>query len=88
MCLATAEYAPQHEKETKILNSHERKALIKFFNTFRKGAYISDKDGNPISCNCWEEAVDRWIQQNDGAEKYFEVDEETGRFIMPDYSKL
>ena len=88
ICLGSNEYAPQHDKETKVLNSKERKALVTFFNTYRKGAYISGKDGNPIPANCWQECVDRWIQNNYDSEKYFKIDEETGLYVMPDYSEI
>ena len=86
--LDKAEYAPQHDKETKILNSSEKKALIDFFTTKIPNRYSKDKNNEFYLITCWEEAVDRWIQQYDDAEKFFEVDEKTGRFIMPDYSKL
>lgn len=86
ICLGTAEYAPQHLKETKILNSQEKKDLVKFFNTERD-LYKKDNNGNLYRMTCWEEAVDRWIQNKRGSEKFFEVDE-NGRFIMPDYMEL
>ena len=90
ICLGSNEYSPQHDKETKILNSQERKALVKFFNTFQKGVFISSKDGNPIPANCWQECVDIWIKtyRPEDPTRYFEVDEETGLYIMPDYSEI
>nr|WP_300892883.1 hypothetical protein [uncultured Acetatifactor sp.] len=88
VCLGTAEYAPQHRKETKELNSKERKALVKFFSTEIPNRFAKDKKGNLYPITCWEECVQHWIDENPGSEKYFEVDEETGLYSMPDYSEL
>lgn len=85
ICLHKAEYAPQHEG--KRLNFQERKAFIEFLNTFRKGAWMSDKDGNPIPCNCWQECVDTWINTHGDKGNLFKRDED-GMIIMPDYSEL
>lgn len=88
VCLGTAEYAPQHKKETKILNSHERKALSKFFDTEIPNRFAKDKNGNLYAVTCWQECVQHWMDENPGSEKYFEINEETGLYTMPDYSKL
>lgn len=86
--LDRAEYAPQHEDETKVLNSKERKNLVKFFSTEMPDVYGRDKNEKFYQRTCWEECVRHWIDENPGSEKYFDIDEETGRFIMPDYSEL
>ena len=88
VCLGTAEYAPQHEKETKVLNSKERKDLVTYFSTEIPNRFAKDKKGNLYPVTCWEECVQHWIDENPGSEKHFEVDAETGLYIMPDYSKL
>lgn len=86
--LDKAEYAPQHDKATKILNSQERKALMAFLTTEREGNYRKDSNGEIYQITCWEEAVYYWLQFHDDAESYFEVDPSTGRFIMPNYLEL
>lgn len=88
VCLGTAEYAPQHEKETKVLNSKERKDLVTYFSTEIPDVYGKNKNGNIYQRTCWQECVKHWIDENPGSEKHFEVDAETGLYIMPDYSKL
>ncbi len=71
------------------MNSTERKALQKFFNTFREGAFTRDKNGKPVSANCWQECVDIWLMTYEtDPKKYFKIDDETGLYIMPDYSEL
>ena len=84
VCLHEATYAPQH-KNSKRLNAAEKEELIKFLNTFRKGAFTSDKDDNPIPCNCWQECVDTWINTYD--DRLFKRDED-GMVLMPDYNDL
>ena len=88
ICLGKAEYAPQHIKNTKVLNTHERKALQEFFNTKIPNSYGKDKNGNFYQKTCWQACVEHWIDENSGSERYFEVDENTGLYIMPDYTKL
>lgn len=88
ICLATPKYAPQHEKETKILNYQERKALVQFFNTEIPNSYGKDNKGNFYQKTCWQACVEHWIDENSGSEKYFEIDKNTGFYIMPDYTKL
>lgn len=86
ICLGKAEYSPQHIKETKILNSREKKDLIKFFET-QRDVFIKDKNGELFQLTCWYEAVRIWINAYGNADA-FDVDEETGLYIMPDYTKL
>lgn len=88
VCLAKAEYAKSHIKETKILNSDERKALVAYFKTEIPDEYGKDKNGNIYQRTCWEGCVKHWIDENPGSEENFKVDKETGRFVMPDYSEL
>ena len=86
ICLGTNEYAPQHAKDTKKLNSGERKALIKFLSapvdTFRK-----DNNGNFYRSTPWLEAIKHWSDFNKDWKKYFKFDD-NGVPIMPDYSTI
>lgn len=85
-CLHEAIYAPQHPNG-KRLNAQERKALVEFLNTFRKGAFTADAKGDPIPCNCWREAVDIWLMTYGDEKGLFRYDED-GELVMPDYSEL
>lgn len=86
ICLHEAEYVPHH-KDGKRLTEPEKKALIEFFNTFRKSAATLDKNGNLIPCNCWQECVDVWLATYDDSKKLFKRDNNR-MVIMPDYTKL
>ena len=86
ICLGKAEYAPQHKKTTKILNSQEIKDLITFLTT-KIPKYYELGD-----ITCWEAAVKLWLSGQDKKymstwKKYFDTDE-NGNIIMPDYTKL
>lgn len=88
ICLATPEYASQHQKETKVLNTYERKDLATFFSTEIPNSYGKDINGNFYQKTCWQSCVEHWIAENPGSEKCFEMDKKTGLYIMPDYTKL
>lgn len=91
VCLGKNEYAPQHEDETKVLSSKERKALVAFFNTKVPEIYGKDKNDNVYQLTCWQYAVRIWDDsygEKYGMKQYFEVDEETGLYKMPDFSNI
>lgn len=83
-------YAPQHENECKHLNSKERKALVKFFNTYENGVYTTDKNGNPVPANCYQHALDVYIRAHDVPDNIIDKLErdENGLFVMPNYIEL
>jgi len=83
-------YAPQHEDECKHLISKEKKALVKFFETYQPNIYTMDKNGNPVPANCYQHALDVYIDAHDVPQSLIDKLErdENGLFIMPDYLKL
>jgi len=83
ICLHKAMYAPNHDNRK--LDDLEKEELIKFLNTFRKGASAVNSAGKHMACNCWKEAVYYWnVAYSD---TLFEKDK-NGNIIMPDYTKL
>lgn len=88
--LTRCAYAPQHEDECKHLNAAERKALVKFFETYEDGIYTTDKNGNPVPANCYQHAIDVYIRAHDVPDEIIDKMErdENGLFIMPNYLEL
>ena len=84
ICLHKAMYAPNHDNRK--LDDLEKEELIKFLNTFRKGAFVFDNNyEKAVACNCWQEAVYFWKEAY--SDTLFEKDK-NGNIIMPDYTKL
>jgi len=88
--LTRCAYAPQHEKECKKLNNKERKALVEFFETYQPRIYTTDKNGNPVPANCYQHALDMYIDAHDVPQSIIDNLErdENGLFVMPNYLEL
>ena len=90
--LGSAEYLNGHNKSY-VLNSKERKELVRFFNADINVSIPTKTGVEVITLTVWQYAVSLWqsfIQSDDEKLKVFnkEIKVKDGQWLMPDYNEL
>lgn len=84
--LDVAEYTPHH-KDGHILNSKERRELVRFLSKIEPRRYVQSFNTDDVrKATNYESAVDYWVSTY-GHEDKFVLDAD-GFPVMPDYSEL